>query len=105
MMRKIMTPKTPCRLVRLWPTALILLQLFWATNTASAQSSHSLRSPDGRIEIQIRAGDRLSYSILLNGKPLLQDSTLSIKIDQQTLGLGAKVKAAKERSINQEITV
>jgi alpha-glucosidase len=53
--------------------------------------------------VRIQAGDRISYSILLNGKPLLQDSSLSIRIDQRTLGLDPKVKAAKERSVNQEI--
>src|SRR5262245_45029100 len=44
--------------------------------SARAQSSYSLRSPDQKIEVRIRAADRLSYDVLLNGAPLLQNSTL-----------------------------
>ena len=82
---------------------LLLCSLIWLAGNASAQTNHTLRSPDRRIEVRIQAGDRIRYSILLNGKPLLQDSTLSILIDQQKLGLDPKVKAAKERAVNQEI--
>jgi alpha-glucosidase len=82
---------------------LLLCPLLWLAGDATAETNHTLRSPDRRIEVRIQAGDRISYSILLNGKPLLQDSTLSIRIDQRTLGLDPKVKAAKERSVNQEI--
>jgi alpha-glucosidase len=71
--------------------------------TASADTNHILRSPNRRIEVRIQTGNRISYSVLLNGKPLLLDSTLSILIDQQRLGIDPKVKAAKERSVNQEI--
>jgi alpha-glucosidase len=68
-----------------------------------AQSHYSLRSPDRRIEVTIQTGDRIRYSVLLNGKPLLQDATLSITIDQKTLGLEPRVKATKERSVDQVI--
>jgi alpha-glucosidase len=70
---------------------------------ASAQSSYSLRSPDERIEVRIRIGDRLRYDVLLNGRTLLRDSTLSINIDRKTLGLEPQVKATKQRSYDQVI--
>jgi alpha-glucosidase len=82
---------------------LLLLPVMWAAGDVAAESPRALRSPDRRIEIRIQTGDRISYSVLLNGKPLLQDCALSIKIDQKTLGLNPKVKAAKERSVNQQI--
>lgn len=84
-------------------TVLLLCLLIWLACNAAAETTHTLRSPDRRIELRIQAGDRISYSILLNGRPLMQDSTLSMRIDQRKLGLDAKVKAAKERSVNQEI--
>lgn len=68
-----------------------------------AQSDYSLRSPDQKIEVRIRNGDRVHYDVLLNGKPLLQDSALSIKIDQTTLGLQPKVKATTPRAVDHEI--
>jgi alpha-glucosidase len=81
----------------------LLCALVWFDSGASAETSHTLRSPDRRIEVRIQAGERVSYSILLNGRTLLKDSTLSMVINQQKLGFNTKVKAAKERSVNQEI--
>src|SRR5262245_27059230 len=80
---------------------LTLAPLLWLAGDSIAQSNYSLRSPDRRIEIKIRTGDRVRYEVLLNGRALLQDSTLSIKIDQKTLGLEPKVIDAIERSHDQ----
>ncbi len=79
-------------------TLLTLTVLPWLAGIAIAQQDYSLRSPDRRIEIKIRAADKLRYDILFDGKTLLQDSTLSINIDHKTLGLEPKVRASKERS-------
>lgn len=84
-------------------TTLVLLPLWGLAGDRMAQSHYSLRSPDRRIEVTIQTGDRIRYSVLLNGKPLLQDATLSITIDQKTLGLEPRVKATKERSVDQVI--
>jgi alpha-glucosidase len=70
---------------------------------ASAESKYSVVSPDRRIEITVETGDRIRYSVLLGGKALLKDSTLSLKIDQKSLSTGAVVAAAKQRSVDQEI--
>ena len=82
---------------------LLMCSVIWLDSNASAATDHTLRSPDRRIEVRVQAGDRIRYSILLKGKPLLQDSTMSILIDQRRLGFDAKVKAASERSVDQEI--
>ena len=70
-----------------------------------AQTTYELRSPDGRIAVQIRAADHLYYNISFRGKTLLRDSTLELRADQQTLGLNPKVEAAKNRTVNQDISV
>ncbi|HKR15084.1 MAG TPA: glycoside hydrolase family 97 catalytic domain-containing protein, partial [Pyrinomonadaceae bacterium] len=77
--------------------------MFCLVEAAVAQSSYSLRSPDQRIEVRIRAADLLSYDVLLNGSLLLQNSTLSININHRNLGAQPRVRAAKERSENREI--
>jgi alpha-glucosidase len=83
-----------------------LLQLLLvAAAPAVAQSSHQLRSPDGRIQVQVRVSDRIYYSVSVRGKPLLSDSTLSMRLDQQTLGLNTKVESAKTLTVNREIKV
>jgi alpha-glucosidase len=89
----------------------IFFALLMLAAPAFAQSQHQLRSPDGRIEVQIRIADRIYYSVILDdnakrpAKPLLRDSTLSLRVDQQVLGLNPKVTAAKTRNINDVIDV
>ncbi len=81
----------------------LLLWLSTLGENAAAQSSYSLRSPDQRIEVRVRAGDRLSYDVLLNGNLLLQNSTLAMKINHFNLGAQPKVRASKQSSENNEI--
>ncbi len=68
---------------------------------ASAQSSYSLRSPDKRIEIRIRTVPQLRYDVLLKGRALMQDCTLSLDVDHTTLGINPKVISAKETTHDQ----
>ena len=90
-----------------WPSfvtsTLTLLLLFCAFGLAHAAATHTLSSPDRRIEVRVRADDRVRYDVLLKGKPLLQDSTLAIKIDGVVLGERPKVRAAKTRSVDQVV--
>jgi alpha-glucosidase len=79
------------------------LLLFCSTERAVAQSDYSLRSPDQRIEVRIHITDHLTYDVLVNGGPLLQNSTLSMKIDRATLGAQPRVKAKRQQTINREI--
>src|SRR5437764_7329792 len=57
-------------------TRLVLLVAcaMFASASRGAESNYAVKSPDGRIEVRIRATDRIKYDVLLNGKPLLQDS-------------------------------
>ena len=81
----------------------LLVYLSTFAESATAQSNYVLRSPDGRIEVRIRAGDRLSYDVLLNGSPLLQNCTLSMKINHVTIGVPPIVRFTRRDSENREI--
>jgi alpha-glucosidase len=70
---------------------------------ARAASTGGLNSPDGRIEVRVRAADRLRYDVLLRGKPLLLDSTLSLTIDGTRLGQPPKVRSTKRTSVDRVI--
>src|SRR2546423_1197227 len=72
-----------------------------ASTSRAAESNYAVKSPDGRIEVRVHATDRVKYDVLLNGKALLQDSTLSINVDHNTLGANPRVTSAKERTVNQ----
>ena len=64
---------------------------FWYCGVVSAQSNHELRSPDGRIQIKVRVGEKIQYDVLLGGRTLLENSTFSLDIDHNAVGLQAKV--------------
>jgi alpha-glucosidase len=78
--------------------AFVLVPLMWLVECAMAQTSYSLFSPNKQIEVKVRTADRIQYDVFFRGAPLLQNSTLSINIDHNTLGFQPKVKAAKEDS-------
>ena len=79
-------------------TILVGLALLSLRGSAMAQASYSLLSPNKQIEIKVRAADRIQYDVLFKGTALLQNSTLSIEIDHQTLGTQPQVMAHKENS-------
>jgi len=81
----------------------LLLSGSISAQSVSKESNYSLRSPDQRIEMRIRAADRINYDVLLNGNLLLQNSTLSININHVNLGARPRVRATKQRSEDKEI--
>jgi len=78
-------------------TAFLLLALMFLAERAAAQGTYSVFSPNKQIELRIRLGEKIQYDALFKGTVLLENSTLSINIDRNTLGLKPKVKASKER--------
>src|SRR5439155_8918217 len=84
------------------PISLLAAILATATS-APAQSSFDLRSPDNRIEIRIRTVPAVRYDVLLKGRALLQDCTLSLDVDHKTLGVDPKVRSSKKRSYDQTV--
>jgi alpha-glucosidase len=79
-----------------------LFAFLWAGD-ALAQSSYDLRSPDNRIEIRIRTAERIRYDVLLKGKVLLENCTLSLDIEHKGLGIQPKLIEAKKRSYDQMV--
>jgi alpha-glucosidase len=80
-----------------------LLPLALLAGSAEAAQSYSLRSPNQRIEVLIDAGERLRYGVQLDGKPLLENSTLSMRIDQLAIGANVKVRASRPRRVDQVV--
>ena len=76
----------------------VILPLIASLQFAVAQNSYDLLSPDKRIDVKVRLGERVQYSVLLNGIPLLENCAASINIDHNALGTQPKLKSAKPRS-------
>jgi alpha-glucosidase len=75
-----------------------------AAVTARAQSSSfDLRSPDNRIELRIRTARGIRFAVLLKGRALLEDCSISLDIDHRKWGSDAIVINAKERSYDQVV--
>src|SRR6267378_6516922 len=85
------------------PLLTLLVAMLATAASAPAQSSFDLRSPDNRIEIRIRTVPAVRYDVLLKGRALLQDCTLSLDVDHKTLGVDPKVRSAKKRSYDQTV--
>jgi alpha-glucosidase len=84
------------------PLVLLFFVALFMENGA-AQSSYDLRSPDDRIEIRIRTAGEIRYDVVLNGRAVLENSTLSLDVDHKKLGLQPKVIDAKRRSHDEDV--
>ena len=83
---------------------LLAIGAFSIGTTAQAQSSFDLKSPDKRIEVRVRTAQGIRYDVVLNGRAILENSSLSIDINHKTLGKDAsKVLHSKERSHDETI--
>ncbi len=86
--------------------ARLLLSLLFAAvfiENGAAQSSYDLRSPDGRIEIRIRTEGQIRYDVVLKGRAVMEDCTLSLDVEHKKLGVQPKLVDAKERSYDQVV--
>ena len=69
-----------------------------------AQSSFDLKSPDKRIEVRIRTAQGVRYDVVLNGRAILENCSLSIDVDHKIFGKDAsKVLHSKERGHDEMI--
>ncbi len=85
------------------PLLLMFLVVGFFCEIGVAQSSYELRSPDGRIEVRIRTAEDISYDVILKGRPVLENSTLSLDVEHKKLGAQPKVIEAKPRSYDQVV--
>jgi alpha-glucosidase len=76
----------------------VLVPISLGSGGARAQSSYDLQSPNNRVELRIRTEKGIRYDVLLDGRAILQDCTLSLDVDHKKLGAEAKVVKHKESS-------
>lgn len=77
--------------------------LFSGFDQASAATTYELRSPNGKISVLIRIGERIEYDVVLNQRVLLQNATSSIDIERRKLGLRPQVHSATPATVNREL--
>jgi alpha-glucosidase len=80
-----------------------LLHCLGSAASVSAATSYELYSPDKKIQVTVRVDERISYDVRVNGKLLLQNSTISMDVDHNVLGKNTKVNAADTNTIDRTI--
>jgi len=78
----------------------VLFVLFSLVHSANGQGSYDLRSPDGRIEVRIRTAQGIRYDVVLKGRAIMEDSSLSMDVDHKVLGRDAKVAGVKDSHVD-----
>lgn len=69
----------------------------------AAKEIVSLLSPNGKIEVKVRASDKIYYDIFLEGNPVLENNVLSLTLRGETLGLNPVVRKVQKTQINEEL--
>ena len=82
---------------------LCILIAFAAVFSVSAKPI-SLSSPDGRLKATIETGARLTWSLERDGEVLIAPSEIGLTLQDGTVwGAGTRFRAAKKRSVSEEI--
>ena len=81
--------------------ALAAALLLIAPSLTAAPRSFSLSSPDGRLVVDLKAGDQISYSLSCKGTPVMAPSTVSIQLADGTVYDGSvRFERAMPRSVD-----
>jgi len=92
-------------LSKLTSIAIAAIVVVCAVGHANATTSYQVTSPNKKISLHIRVGDRIEYDLLLNEQLLLKNSTLALDVDHRKLGINPQVLGAKPTSVNRDLRV
>ena len=83
---------------------LCILIAFAAVLSAAAAKPVTFYSPDGRLKATIETGARLTWSLERDGEVLIAPSEIGLTLQDGTVwGAGTRFRAAKKRSVSEEI--
>lgn len=63
-----------------------------------------VKSPDNNLQVTVNLGDKITYSVLKNGKVVLKDNSLSLQLQDRVLGENPKLKKKKTNEVSELIT-
>ncbi len=68
-----------------------------------SQKNYSVSSPSEKIKVSISVEDSVFYSLEVNGQPVIVPSAIALVTQKNKLGINARVKGFRTRSVNQTI--
>ena len=76
-----------------------------ATSVAiAAEKSYMLTSPDGRVSAAVCVGDKITYSVVFDGKTILAPSQIALHlVDGEVLGVGDRLVKSKNASVDRVV--
>src|SRR3982751_5639519 len=82
----------------------ILSIILWFSMSIYAQENHTVKSPDGKIEVKINLKNKIAYAINYEHDIIISPSAISMKLTGgEYLGMSPKLKNIKTQSVNQII--
>ena len=70
-----------------------------------AQKQYQLKSPNGKLELSIEAGDKICYSLKHENTAIIVSSPISMSLsNNKILGVKSKVKNVRRRVVDENIT-
>src|SRR6185369_15022445 len=82
--------------------ALAIPALLCCLGSATA-TTHELYSPDQKIQVIVHVDERITYDVRVNGKAVLENSSISMDVDHNILGKNAKVNSSKTDLVDRTI--
>jgi len=84
-------------------TTLLLFLFFAKIANAQNKKNYELLSPDITIKMVISIDDQIQYSVLVDGETILKPSQISMKLNDQVLGLNPNISSISKRSVDENI--
>jgi len=72
---------------------------------AQIANNYQLVSPNNKIILAIRVGQRIEYDLSLNGRPLVKDATMAMDVEHHKLGSNPQLVSAKPTTVDRELRV
>jgi alpha-glucosidase len=82
---------------------IVLTFLLIVSHSVFAQKEIPLLSPSGKIKIAIRVADSIYYSVDVNGRTTINQSTLALITNEKALGVQSHLSKQSNRSVNEKI--
>lgn len=81
----------------------IVLVLIFTLTLAVKSQKVSLSSPDGKLILSIHNNGQVSYTVFCDGKVILEDCRLGLRLKDETLGENAVMTGKKQKHISEVI--
>ena len=85
--------------------ALTLIVCACVVSQAQVANTYQVTSPNNKIILSLRVGQRIEYDLALNGRVLIKDASMGMDVDHRKLGSSPQLISATPTTVNRELRV